>query len=41
MANATRGRYPSMCKLYSNTSNVQAIIDLVRAARSLAGDLPP
>ncbi|MFG1210583.1 SOS response-associated peptidase, partial [Xanthobacter flavus] len=30
-----------MCNLYSHTSNVQAIIDLVRATRNLAGNLPP
>jgi len=29
-----------MCNLYSHTSNVQAIIDLVRATRNLAGNLP-
>ena len=29
-----------MCNLYSHTSNVQAIIDLVRATRSLVGNLP-
>lgn len=30
-----------MCNLYSHTSNVQAIIDLARATRNLAGNLPP
>lgn len=30
-----------MCNLYSHTSNVQAIIDLVRATRNLSGNLPP
>ena len=30
-----------MCNLYSHTSNVQAIIDLVRATRNLAGNLQP
>lgn len=30
-----------MCNLYSHTSNVQAIIDLVRATRNLGGNLPP
>ena len=30
-----------MCNLYSHTSNIQAIIDLVRATRNLAGNLPP
>ena len=30
-----------MCNLYSHTSNVQAIIDLVGATRNLAGNLPP
>lgn len=30
-----------MCNLYSHTSNVQAMIDLVRATRNLTGNLPP
>lgn len=30
-----------MCNLCRHTSNVQAIIDLVRATRNLAGNLPP
>jgi putative SOS response-associated peptidase YedK len=30
-----------MCNLYSHISNVQAIIDLVRATRNLTGNLPP
>ncbi|UDQ90117.1 SOS response-associated peptidase [Xanthobacter autotrophicus] len=30
-----------MCNLYSHTSNVQAIIDLTRATRSLVGNLAP
>jgi len=30
-----------MCNLYSHTSNVRAIIDLARATRNLAGNLPP
>jgi len=30
-----------MCNLYSHTSNAQAIIDLVRATRNLAGNLAP
>ena len=30
-----------MCNLYSHTSNVQAITDLVHATRNLAGNLPP
>ena len=30
-----------MCNLYSHTSNAQAIIDLVRATRTLVGNLPP
>ncbi len=30
-----------MCNLYSHTSNVQAIIDLVGELRNNAGNLPP